>query len=223
MFSPTASLLDLFFPRLCVLCGREGVWACPNCQTTIGFEETRLETAWPHLDTALALFPFPEGGLIRELLHNLKYNGIFEAASSLLDIVKKYFSVAEIRELLSLSGEAILIPVPSSPAKLKSRGYNQAEELAKALSTWLQFPVWPQALRRQQRTSQVGKSLEERQAQAANIYKWGGKVVPPEYIDKEWLIIDDLMTTGSTLRACAACLQPYTQKGIKALTLAYEK
>lgn len=215
-------LLDWFFPRLCFGCGRDGVWVCPDCLGRVSNEEVFVDYSRGMPGLVLSFFDF-SSELVRDLLHGLKYEGLFELAVVLEDLVRLKIGSDVLRKKLFLpSGSAVLIPVPSSRDKRKRRGYNQAEELARAISSWLGWPVWPEALRRSGSTTQVGKTAVERSKQAKSVYTYSGIKVPLAYQELPWVLIDDLMTTGSTLEACASALQPLSSVPIRAITIARE-
>jgi predicted amidophosphoribosyltransferase len=87
-------LLDLFFPRRCVRCEKEGSWLCTNCELLAAAE---LLSISKH-DNHISLFKF-EPGPIRELLHRLKYNGIRECAETLAVFLEKYGNRTRFRNL----------------------------------------------------------------------------------------------------------------------------
>ena len=207
-------MLNLLFPRCCLQCGKEGSWACAACRSQVFF---RGQVSVEHgLAPLISLFSF-EPGLVRELLHNLKYNGIYEAAGTLGALVTEKTEGNWLQELLS---PAVLVPVPLSSARRKNRGYNQTEKLALVFGSWLGIPVWTEALCRTNRKSQVGQGAVARQIQTATSFAWAGRAIPPEYADRPWMVVDDVCTTGSTLAACAAQLRPHSQFPIGGLVVA---
>lgn len=213
--NPASLILDLFFPRRCVSCGLEGGWACEPCRAQVEFS---LE--FNDASQTLSLFNYQDKGLIRELLHNLKYNGIWEVGLVLKIIAEQKASKQKI--INHFSDSVVLIPVPCRLNQRKVRGYNQAEEIAKIFGEWLGWPVWEGVLIRQKQNSQVGKDAVERQNQADKTYAWAGKEVPDRFKDKEWVVIDDILTSGGTMRACQAALQPFCGQKIKGLVMAHK-
>jgi len=149
-------------------------------------------------------------GPLREALHRLKYQrdiGIGEALSK--HIIELYNDQKwEID---------IIVPVPLSRKRARERGYNQAGLLARPLAYAIQKPFQPEALHRSRDTrSQVGLRAKERRENVdgsfiADVQRVNGKVV---------LVIDDVMTTGSTINACAQALRVAGASVVYALTLA---
>lgn len=179
-------LLDLLFPRRCVGCGKEGRWICQECGknlTTAAALEQRGEVT--------ALYPF-EYPLVREALHHLKYNGIREMADELLHLTGQWQDIARL-----LPPETRLVPVPISKSRLKERGYNQAELLAAALSRLTNLPL-ADLLERRGGRSLVGKSAAEREQAAGEVFRLRAGIAVPKTV----VVVDDVMTTGSTLQAC---------------------
>ena len=112
------------------------------------------------------------------------------------------------------------VPVPSSPAKLKKRGYNQAELLARVVCRELKLPLWSDALIKPEDTASMRLStgLERR-----NMLQ-GAFTVPEKACGKvqgaDILFVDDVVTTGSTADACAAALRDAGAKSISVLCFA---
>ena len=205
--------LDLFFPRRCAGCGEVGEWLCQSCSHNV-------QSALVPLETGSALFNFQEP-VVRELLHYLKYNGIYEAAPTLVALAKMKVGLPKLKA--EFGEDAILIPVPVSSAKRKKRGYNQADLLAQELGGWLGYPVWSDALQKVAgKESRVGKNRREREAQVMGKYICNFEDIPERFQDRQWILLDDVCTTGSTLRACTQALQKHTPLPIKWLTVARE-
>lgn len=205
--------LDLFFPRRCVVCQAEGSWACASCIQEIAENSLRIE----HFSLAddlpgQAYFSF-ELPLVRELLHHLKYNGIYEVTDSFLQLLKLSYQ----KEDLHFPADAQLLPVPTSYQRLRQRGYNQAELLASMLGSWLGLPVSTSLLSRRSGKSQVGKTALARAESLRSNFLWQGG---EGRIERPVILFDDLCTTGSTLRACAEVLKPHLALPLTVICLA---
>lgn len=142
-----------------------------------------------------------------KLVHDLKYHGANHLARALAPVLNELW---EQTPQLRTAADWVLVPVPITPAKLQSRGFNQAEELAQALARLRGgLPLLQPLLRRdtgipsQTRLSAEQRELNAQQAYAAKrSYRSHRRALPPRL-----LLIDDVHTTGATLRACAAALK----------------
>jgi ComF family protein len=149
-------------------------------------------------------------GPVRQAIHRIKYNRDLALAGIFANYLGSYFL-----NQLNWSVEMI-VPVPLSRRRKKSRGYNQAALLAKPLARELDLPYTHQALRRVRETrSQVGLSLIERRINVADVFR-----AFPIVMNKNILIVDDVATSGSTLEACANALKHAGAKAVYGLTLA---
>jgi ComF family protein len=124
--------------------------------------------------------------------------------------------------LVDLLGELgwgldLVVPVPLGMARLKTRGYNQAALLAYPLSLVTGLVHKPKAIMRTKETqTQVGLSLASRRANVQDAFSADNKVVA----GKRVLIIDDVITTGATMHACASALIQAGAKEVYGLALA---
>jgi len=111
----------------------------------------------------------------------------------------------------------LIVPVPLSEKRLKERGFNQADILAKPLSWKTEIPYQNSCIHRVKETSsQVGLTLKDRINNVTNAFE-----ADPTYMkSKTILVIDDVATTGSTINACAQSLIQAGARRVYALTLA---
>jgi ComF family protein len=198
----------LFFPLNCPACGShllEGErFICSNCMYEIpktGFHKTednpvnRLFYGITRVKYATAFFYFIKGSKYRHLIHKLKYAGRQDIGKELgkmlgSELKGSFFDETE-----------IIIPVPLHPTKQRMRGYNQSEMIAEGISEILGKPLLRNVLERSIFTqTQTRKSLEERRENVKEAFR----VKDPELLKgKHLLLVDDVITTGSTLTACA--------------------
>ena len=208
-------MLDWFFPRRCVVCRIEGSWACLSClQNAVKAVDQQIEQF--ELEPGLqvnSLLPF-ELQLVRELLHHLKYNGIYEVTDSFLELLMLSYPGEVIKQ--HFDPQAVIIPVPTSRERLRQRGYNQAALLAKTVGKWLDFPVNESLLIRNASRTQVGKTAVERAANLTGSFSWKTDA----FFEGPIILFDDLCTTGSTLRACAQVIRANTVSSLTILSLA---
>ena len=139
---------------------------------------------------------------MRTAIHLLKYNGAETIADKLgIYITKK---IAQ-DERLSLS--AMVVPVPLHPARKRDRGYNQSELIAKRISLELSIKHEPHLLERTRQTqTQTLFDAEGRKKNIAGAFSMNDRFV--DFLNgKNILLVDDVITTGSTVRECAKVLK----------------
>lgn len=156
------------------------------------------------------------GGAVRDLVHAFKYGrGLWLADDLALLLqaayVASYQSAGQTFDLL--------VPVPMQPKKRRLRGYNQAEILTRVLSRSLGIPCRNRLLRRVATgvVSQTRLRREERLANAAAAYRLDSGA---DLTGKRLLLVDDVMTTGATLNACAGLLRKAGAASVSCLVLA---
>lgn len=200
--------LELLFPPRCGNCGRVDSGWCDNCTTLlhqhpIAPKEKMLSDKFAVLSTGV------HEGMLRESLHNLKYLRQAQLGAILGARLVPVF------ESLSWQPDFIT-PVPMHAKRLKERGYNQADLIARAFASLVNIPYIPDALTRTKETiSQVGLSAQERQENMRDVFKaqsedFGGKI---------GIIVDDVLTTGATLHECANALYDGGAKMVYGLTI----
>ncbi len=112
----------------------------------------------------------------------------------------------------------LVVPVPLHPDRLRERGFNQAELLARAVAARLGLPLEPRALqRRKPRPPKLKLSRHERWQAARGAY---AAVTGTQFDNRRVLLIDDVFTTGATLDACARALREAGAAHVAALTVA---
>jgi ComF family protein len=205
-------LLHLFFPHTCCGCGtellEENVLFCIYCEASMPF--TRFEffpcnpiekIFWGRVDiqAAAAHMYFTRGSSIQKSLHLLKYKGRKQ--------VGYYFGARmgmAIKNCDRFAGCELIIPLPLYAAREKKRGYNQANVIAEGISTQLNIPVISDVIFRTRKT--------ETQTKKSRIQRWKNmedsfEIRNPDKIrGRHILLIDDVITTGASLEACARVL-----------------
>lgn len=186
------TLLDLVFPPRCTGCGRvDTVW-CPRCDADV-CNEPLLPTVPPLDPLAGMASTGVHTGRLQDAVHALKYEHVTVVTAALADrLARQYAAQGWTADLI--------VPVPLHAQRRHSRGYNQAQLLASALARRIGVPSQPDALVRERDTrSQVGLSRAERQTNVDGAFVG----VPDLLHDRILLLVDDVYTTGATLRACA--------------------
>lgn len=217
--------LQFFFPDLCVACGQilnktEKV-LCTHCFLHIprtGFhkddENPVSELFWGRvkIEHTASFFYFNKGSAYQPLIHKLKYSGRSDIGIEL----GKAFG-AELRKSVFTQAD-IIIPVPLHPKKLKKRGYNQSEMIAKGLSLSLNIPVNTKSLFRGESTeTQTRKSRFDRFRNVEGKFLTrDAEVLEGKHI----ILTDDVVTTGSTLEACAIAILEIKNTRVSIVTLA---
>jgi len=145
-------------------------------------------------------------GSARNAVHSLKYEGWWRVADALADAMSG---------LEPLTGQVCLIPVPLGARRLRTRGYNQSERIARALGGRIGRPVRPELLRRRRETrTQTALTPEGRQANVAGAF---------EALDVTGLacvLVDDVFTTGATLAEAGSALSRRGASRVEAVTFA---
>jgi len=219
------SLYGLIFPAVCPGCQipllKSEAWLCINCETKLPYTPYLLQNENPittlfkgrlNIEMGTSLLLFTKNGLAQNLIHQLKYKRNTQVGEELGSIFGQ-------RLLGKVALPDALIPIPLHPDKEKKRGYNQSYHIAKGLGAALNVPVDVNAVQRViANPSQTKLGRFKRWENVKDIFSCADKL-PYKYV---W-IIDDTVTTGSTLEACAtAILKKQELKiGIAALAYAY--
>jgi ComF family protein len=201
---PLARLLSLVAPPLCVACGAAAGVHQPLCRECLG-ELRWLALEQPAAAGVPAWAALSYEGPARALVRALKFRGAVRLADAMA-------AQMAANAPPGLFGGRSLVPVPLHPARRRRRGFNQAEQLARALSRRSGLPLADCLERRAggARATQVGMGRAQRLgALEGSIRLKLGAPLPLRP-----LLVDDVVTTGSTLAACAAAL---TRAGVREL------
>ncbi len=220
------SALNLVFPLECAGCGEDGEVLCPECVSGLarleppfcplcadpGFNGPcpRCAATGPVIDGVWA--PFLLEDPLRKLVHRFKYQHMRAAAPALGQLLADFMAKPP-------GNQPVLVPVPLHPRRMRGRGYNQAALLARELSNRTGLTVNEGLLHRLEdsRPQVDSASSEERVRNVAQAFG-----ATADAAGLRVLLLDDVITTGSTLFACAAALKEACAAKVWGLALAKE-
>jgi len=153
---------------------------------------------------------------LRRSLEALKYSGVTEVADTLAQLLYRYLVHLQSTGVL-VEGFDGIVPVPLHRTRYLFRGFNQAELLAAPISKHFGWPLLGSVIaRRRAGRPQVGRGKLQRQRNVRNAFTPLAQVT-----GRRLLLLDDVVTTGSTLTACAAALRRAGAQSVTALALAH--
>ncbi len=227
------TLLEFFLPRLCLFCGaavgeEAQVAVCPECEGKIEWVESSLcpccglvfparegldhlcgpcQKAPPHFRRARAAALYE--GPVAEAIKRFK----FGRQMAYLPVLQSWLKQPRCQELLEEAD--LLAPVPLHPRRLKARGFNQALLLAQG---WEGTPLSREVIVRVRHTKpQIGLNPKERQENVQGAF---AVPHPQEVKGRKVLLVDDLYTTGATVKECARVLRRAGASEVNVLTVA---
>jgi ComF family protein len=216
-----AALLDLALPPTCAGCRREGQAICEACAPAL---DARLELpagasiglpADVPAPLLQAEWCAPFSGVVRAALHQLKYSGERRLA------VPLGAAVARRWDAVGAGGDA-LVPVPVHRDRAAQRGYDQAVLLAAAAAGDLGLPMLPVLERWRATTAQFQLDRRARATNVADAFR--ARAGTERAVAGLWIVlVDDVLTTGATLAACATVLMRAGAIGVSAVTVARER
>ena len=219
--------ISLLFPRLCYACGnqlmRNENLICTECfvvipRTNYHFIEDNpvAQLFWGRclIEKAAAFSYYNKGSRIRKLIHNLKYNGIREIG---YDLGRLYG--LSLKTSGFINDIDIIIPVPLHPMKERIRGFNQSETISMGIADATHLPVDLKSLARVLvSATQTKRSRYERWTNVEGIFQ----VLDSQTImGKHVLLVDDVITTGSTIESCTNELLKIEGVKVSAVALAF--
>jgi ComF family protein len=208
-------ILDLIFPKFCLGCKKEGTFLCEDCFSILEILTSHQKFKGKNL--ADLYFPVNyENFLVKKLIQNFKYPPLIkELKKELALIVVSHFLL--LNEKLDFS-DFVLVPIPLSKKKLKWRGFNQAEEIAKELANFLKIPLISDCLIKIKETKdQVRLSEKERMENVKGVFFVKNR---EKIVGRNILLVDDVFTTGATMEEAARVLKEAGARKIVGIVVA---
>ncbi len=223
-------LLDLLSPRLCVACGQrlspEESVLCPHCMFELPYtdhpdhpyDNYMTKLFWGHfpIEKAVAMFFYEPKSKASEIIYSMKYYGRPETAESMGRIFARQLQATSF--FTDING---LVPLPLTRKRKRQRGYNQAEEIAVGIGKETGIPIYNKVLKRDSFSiSQTRLNILQRRENVENAFRLThGETIAHKHL----LLIDDVVTTGSTVIACAQQLMKADDVKISVLSLGFTK
>ena len=216
----------LFWPNVCACCSsglmRGEQYICSHCLYELPVTHFHKEQDNPvaqiffgrvMVEYATAAYFFRKGNSVQHLVHQIKYKGEKEMGMMLGKETGKILCDTCFSEI------DLIVPVPLHPKKLRKRGYNQSEWIARGVADVLDKPMDVQTLmRRFLTTSQTRKKRFDRWE---NVNSGFGLTNSDTFAGRHILLIDDVITTGATLEACIHAVLTAPESRVSVATLAF--
>lgn len=206
-------LLNFVYPKYCYFCKTGGRYICANCVKSylninwehrchvcgkvckVGFIHKECEK-YTYLDGLIYVLMYDDA--VKRIIYDIKYGFNFDILSEIGEMMGKYL------RLYKFSEDAVLVSVPLHKRKLKYRGFNQAGILAKKIEKVSGFSYLPLLERVRDTDAQANLGREERENNLRDVFTCKNLYSVKH---KKIIIIDDIYTTGVTMRECAKLLK----------------
>jgi competence protein ComFC len=241
------SFLDFIFPKRCVNCRRIGAYICPDCFVYIQFNEAGTCVVCQRASFDGLTHPVckgkynPDGvfsslvykGVVKKLIYKFKYN---PHLTDLKSVMEDFFYEGLIQKeqfYKLLVTKSVLVPIPLHKTRARKRGYNQSLILAKGLGRRLNIEVLDCLERVRDTKTQVGLKKEEREGNIKDAFRIKKNVILSKAKDLDSsdspqndkagqvFLIDDVVTSGATLKEAAKVLKKAGVGKVYAITLAH--
>jgi len=208
-------ILDLLFPSFCAGCKKEGSFLCKDCKEKIEILNTPSHIGMDSHIKKLYCATTYKNDILEKLIYDFKFQFISQIKNELSELLLDHLKEVGFKK----DDDHILIPVPLHKKRLMWRGFNQSEVLAEVIGKELGIPVINNALIRKINTEPQSK-IEKRKIRIKNI-KNVFKLKDSKLIEnKKIILVDDITTTGSTLKECAKELKKGNPSEITAFIVA---
>ena len=224
-------LKDLLFPKFCLGCGFLGAYICANCKKKLSYinRDSCLYCGKASLyglthpgckrekgvDGFMSIFYY--NNLLKAIIKSIKYRFATDVWKELCLVIEpdKLSKIQIYKELIP--GDFFLEPLPLHAAKLRSRGFNQAKIIALFFNRFLCLSISQYLLRKKDTLSQAQmKNNKDRYLNILRAFEASAK----EVTGNNFILVDDVVTTGSTVKEAARALKKSGAKSVHVLTLA---
>jgi len=219
--------VSLFYPEVCLVCGeglaeKEGfigtscLYKLPKTDYHYNPANSLYKAFYGRAEiaAAAAYCYYAKGSMVQDLVHEIKYNGKKELGTCF----GKWYG-ADLKNASPFSELDFIIPVPLHPKKLKRRGYNQSTYFAEGLSQAMDVSVLPYAITRLKDTkTQTNKSRFSRWENVKDVFAIANK---EQLLNKNVLLVDDIITTGATMEACIHVLNAIPVASVSVASIGY--
>ena len=219
------NLEKLIFPPVCGICGKLNEnYLCSRCnldlQKESGFqiENYITETGFQRKKFDEHIYFFQYQGLIREQIINYKFNDKAYKYKAISKFIINNHILKDFKIFQILNDYDVIVPVPISKQRLKERGYNQAELIAREIAKTLCKPIVTNCLYKSKNIApQSTLNKEEREENVKGVYTLKNSET---LLNKKVLLIDDIYTTGNTVNECCKTLEKAETQKIGVMTIA---
>ena len=223
-------LLDLVSPRLCVVCGRrlspEESVLCPRCMFELPatdfaahpYDNLMARLFWGQfqIEKAVAMFHYVPQSEHAKIIYELKYHGHPEVGEQMGCLFARQLQATGFFE--GIDG---IVPMPITRSRRRQRGYNQSEMLARGISEQTGLPIYNNVVERT--TFHESQTHVQHFERRENVQKAFRLIDGDAIAGKHLLLVDDIVTTGFSIIACAQQLQQAPDVRISVLTLGKTK
>lgn len=225
--------LDLLYPKKCVQCGKLGDFLCPKCFSFLSFDVKVLclYCKKPTIDglthpgckrkyTIDGTFSaIPYNKTAQKLIYNFKYKPYLSSLSEFLAnlLYESLIQNENFNNVMKYANKWIFVSIPLYPSKLRKRGYNQSEILAKELGERFEIGVQNLLERKKETKTQFGLNLKDRKKNIKGAFALS---LSSKLNKTGVFLVDDIVTTGSTLIEAAKVLKRAGASRVIGITLA---
>ena len=205
-------ILDILLPKNCLGCGKEGLYICKDCEIFLS-EVPNIAEAKPRQEETMSVWEYE--GIIEEAIWKIKYGGCY-------DIINELMEKAFEKIILELPEDTYITYVPMYKKKERERGFNQAELIARKVGEKTRRPVIKLLEKTKNNRTQVGLNPQERIDNVKNAFVFINLVKTPmiKARPQSALLVDDVYTTGATMKECMKVLRGAGVKTVWGFTIA---